>query len=133
MSRGIRLCSPLILQLSSVPNELIVRGWRKKLQRAFFPSNKALPDIELMPEMDTLFTSIEESQGITRLHIYTKIRKIMHHIHTRLEAKDVPRNSEFHFCTRAGKLLEKWVDEILDAEGSCTSSESARSPTTGIQ
>ncbi|KAK6981686.1 hypothetical protein R3P38DRAFT_2807888 [Favolaschia claudopus] len=98
--------------VDQVPNALIVYDWREKLQRVFFPRNKALPDIELMSGMDTLFTIIEESQGITRFDIaYLKIAKIMRHIN-RLEPKNVPRNSDFRFCARAGELVKKWRNEL---------------------
>jgi len=76
-----------------------VREWRHRLQKVFL-SNKGLPKSELMPEIDGLFTTIEEYESMTIEQLQlSKIR------------------------IRAKNLADKW-HQILNTTGSPAASTS---------
>jgi len=93
-----------------------VREWRHRLQKVFL-SNKGLLKSELMPEIDGLFTTVEEYENMTIEQLQlSKIRKIMRHI-AALDDGKIPDDDEYNFRTRAKNLADKW-HQILNTTGS---------------
>ncbi|KAF8814822.1 Tudor/PWWP/MBT [Phlegmacium glaucopus] len=100
-------------KLSTDPQADQVRDWRHRLQKTFL-SNKAPPKPELMPEIDVLFTTVEEYESMTIEQLqHSKIGKVMRHI-AALDDGKIPRDDEFKFRTRAKDLVDKW-HQILNA------------------
>ncbi|KAF9524622.1 hypothetical protein CPB83DRAFT_861008 [Crepidotus variabilis] len=100
-------------KLANDPQAIKVRDWRHKLQKVFL-SNKTIPRAEAMPEIDQLVTTIETYDQMTIEQLqFSKIGKVMRHV-AALPPEKIPRDSEFHFRTRAKALVEKW-QEILNA------------------
>ncbi|KAJ7470935.1 hypothetical protein FB451DRAFT_1559455 [Mycena latifolia] len=90
------------------PEAVKVRQWRHKLQKTFLSNSKLPPDQDEMPEIDALFTTIEEYQNMTLDYLtYSKVEKVMRHI-TRLAPNMLPRDDEFNFRERARLLVDKW-------------------------
>ncbi|KAK6977110.1 hypothetical protein R3P38DRAFT_3237708 [Favolaschia claudopus] len=105
-----------VAEVAQAPTVATVNGWRATLQRVFFPRDKILKPA-LMPQMDTLFTTIEESRDITlNVMAYSKMDKIMRHIHGRLKPENIPLDSNFRFHARAGALVEKWQSEFPEGD-----------------
>ncbi|KAG6829570.1 hypothetical protein H0H92_004119 [Tricholoma furcatifolium] len=94
-------------KLANDPDALKVRDWRHKLQKAFL-SSKSTPDEAEMPNLDTLFSTVEAYDKMTVAYLqFSKIGKVMRHI-TLLDASKVPRDDEFRFKERAQALVERW-------------------------
>ncbi|KIK05161.1 hypothetical protein K443DRAFT_675316 [Laccaria amethystina LaAM-08-1] len=119
----------------SEDNESIkVRDWRHRLQKTFL-SNKSLPREEEMPNLNELFKTVENYEGMTIEQLqFSKIGKVMRHIAVLTEDK-VPRDDEFKFRLRAGALVERW-HKILNANkgaggGSTSAAPEAEADETG--
>lgn len=79
-----------------------------------FLSHKTLPKPESMPEIDQLFTVVENYNEMTIEQLqFSKIGKVMRHI-TAVPDERIPRDVEFRFRARAKSLVEKW-HEILNS------------------
>jgi len=86
-----------------------VREWRHKLQKVFL-TQKSAPKPDDMPQMDELFTSVEQYGNMTIQYLsFSKIGKVMRHIAALSEDK-VPRNDEYDFLARAQTLVDRWHD-----------------------
>ncbi|KZP26473.1 hypothetical protein FIBSPDRAFT_1040739 [Athelia psychrophila] len=82
-----------------------VREWRHKLQKAFL-TPKAPPKSEDMPQLDALFTSVEQYDKMSIEYLsFSKIGKVMRHIST-LKADNIPLNAKYNFLTRAQSAME---------------------------
>ncbi|KAJ7940016.1 hypothetical protein B0H13DRAFT_2260980 [Mycena leptocephala] len=113
-SKGNANAEDVNAKLESDPQALKVREWRHKLQKTFLSNNKALPKEDEMPTVDALFTTVEGYQNMNIGYLtFSKIGKVMHHIHL-LDAAKVARDDEFHFRDRAKALVDKW-HEILNS------------------
>ncbi|TFK53769.1 hypothetical protein OE88DRAFT_1626490 [Heliocybe sulcata] len=100
--------------LANDPEATKVKEWRHKLQKAFL-NTKAPPKAEDMPDLDKLFTAVEQYDNMTLQYLqFSKIGKVMRHI-VALEKDKVPRDDEFKFRDRAKVLVDRW-HEILDAK-----------------
>ncbi|KIM45736.1 hypothetical protein M413DRAFT_66307 [Hebeloma cylindrosporum] len=98
----------------SDPQSLKVRDWRHKLQKTFL-SNKTMPKAENVPEIDNLFTLVENYDEMTIEQLqFSKIGKVMRHIASLTPEKAPPRENEFNFRKRAKALVDKW-HQILNA------------------
>ncbi|KZT22577.1 Tudor/PWWP/MBT [Neolentinus lepideus HHB14362 ss-1] len=100
--------------LTNDPEATKVKDWRHKLQKAFLNTKSAMKPEE-MPELDKLFTTVEQYDNMTLQYLqFSKIGKVMRHI-VALKDEAVPRDDEFKFRERAKVLVDKW-HEILDAK-----------------
>ncbi|KAF8149342.1 hypothetical protein B0H34DRAFT_785371 [Crassisporium funariophilum] len=120
-------------KISGDPQSNKVRDWRHKLQKTFL-SAKIVPKAETMPEIDALFTTVEDYDGMTIEQLqYSKIGKVMRHIAALGDTK-IPRDDEFKFRARAKDLVDKW-HQILNANkpgnGSPTTSVAGGTQTNG--
>ncbi|KAI0708924.1 hypothetical protein C8T65DRAFT_203956 [Cerioporus squamosus] len=114
--------------LNNDPEATKVREWRHKLQKAFLNS-KVVPKEEEMPQLDQLFSTVENYPNMTMEYLlFSKIGKVMRHIHV-LSDEKVPRDDEFKFRERAKVLVDKWHD-IAKTNGA---SDSAKPATNGTR
>ncbi|TFK61849.1 hypothetical protein BDN72DRAFT_849319 [Pluteus cervinus] len=91
-----------------------VRWWRHKIQKAFLSPEHGITE-EALPEMDTIFTTIEEYDGMTtRSLIASKIGVVLRHL-VKLDPDKVPGNATYRFQERARVLREQWV-AVLELE-----------------
>lgn len=82
-----------------------VREWRHKLQR-FFLSKDGVMDAADMENQDATFKTVESYEDMTPEQLKTtKVGKVMKRIN---QLPDIPRDDEFHFRERAGKLVVRW-------------------------
>jgi len=71
-----------------------------------------------MPSHNKLFTEVENYDGMTITHLTeTKIGKVMRHI-SLADDKQITRDDEFEFKSRAQTLVEKWQKIARDHEES---------------
>jgi len=98
--------------LANDPDAVRVKEWRHKLQRAFLGKTPA--QVENMPELDQLFTTIEEHDLTIEQLQYSKLGKVMRHIASR-EPNPIPKEEQYHIRKRADALLEKWQGLIAQS------------------
>ncbi|TFY63233.1 hypothetical protein EVG20_g6406 [Dentipellis fragilis] len=90
------------------PDAPMVKEWRIRVQKVFLP-RPGVVNLEALPEMDVLFTTIEAYDGMNHdTLMYSKIGRVLRLIHA-LPLESLPHDDDFHFRERALALIEKWV------------------------
>ncbi|VDC04998.1 unnamed protein product [Peniophora sp. CBMAI 1063] len=93
-----------------------VKNWRHTLQKTFL-TNTSGAKAEDIPVSDALFTEIEQYNGMTVAYLsYSKIGKVMRHIHLLDEAK-IPDEATYGFRKRAKALVDKWQTQLHSTAG----------------
>ncbi|KAJ6484178.1 hypothetical protein C8R45DRAFT_931632 [Mycena sanguinolenta] len=106
-SKVLTLSVPVKVDEDADPEALLVRRWRHDLQKMFLHPQKP-PNVEDMPTMDALFTTVELWDMKLKYLRYSKIGIVMRHIQL-LDTAKVPRDDEFQFRNRAKALVERWT------------------------
>nr|GAT55581.1 predicted protein [Mycena chlorophos] len=103
--------------LEADPVALEIKEWRNKLQKTFLKQSGLPPKDTEMPDMDDLFTEIEEYDEMSVEYLaFSKINKVMRHVHL-LEPERVPRDAEFRFRDRAKVLVDRWTEMLNEDKG----------------
>ncbi|KAF7288327.1 PWWP domain-containing protein [Mycena chlorophos] len=103
--------------LEADPVALEIKEWRNKLQKTFLKQSGLPPKDTEMPDMDDLFTEIEEYDEMSVEYLaFSKINKVMRHVHL-LEPERVPRDAEFRFRDRAKALVDRWTEMLNEDKG----------------
>ncbi|POW17529.1 hypothetical protein PSTT_00443 [Puccinia striiformis] len=89
--------------------ESVVREWRHQLQRLFL--GKVALTEDLMPEIDEVFTEIEEFEMKTEWLTSSKLAKVLKRVGV-LEDSKVPLDAKYSIRARARALQEKWRNQL---------------------
>ncbi|KDQ55619.1 hypothetical protein JAAARDRAFT_133417 [Jaapia argillacea MUCL 33604] len=104
--------------MAADPEANKVKEWRHRLQKIFL-HQKIPAKAEDMPEMDELFTTVEQFDKMNIQYLqHSKIGKVMRHI-LALSSDKVPRDDDFKFRDRAKVLVDRW-QAILNANKAAT-------------
>lgn len=92
-----------------VDGEAVVREWRHRLQRLFL--GKAALTEKMMPEIDGVFTDIEQFEMKTEWLTSSKLAKVLKRVGV-LEDSKVPMDAQYNIRARARALQEKWRQQF---------------------
>jgi len=92
-----------------VDGKSVVREWRHRLQRLFL--GKAELTEKMMPEIDGVFTDIEEFEMKTEWLTSSKLAKVLKRVGV-LEDSKVPLDAKYNIRARARALQEKWRQQL---------------------
>ncbi|KAA1093801.1 hypothetical protein PGTUg99_030128 [Puccinia graminis f. sp. tritici] len=105
-----------------VDGEAVVREWRHRLQRLFL--GKAALNEKMMPEIDGVFTDIEQFEMQTEWLTSSKLAKVLKRVGV-LEDSKVPLDAKYSIRARARALQEKWRNQLGLGEESTHRSKAA--------
>ncbi|WAQ90426.1 hypothetical protein PtA15_12A415 [Puccinia triticina] len=92
-----------------VDGESVVREWRHRLQRLFL--SKTVLTEKMMPEIDGVFTDIEQFEMKTEWLTSSKLGKVLKRVGI-LEERQIPLEAQYSIRARARALQEKWRSQL---------------------